>query len=106
MAQIDLAQTASPLAPAAGYDSFFFDNVSTGNPKYIDSNGVVHAMGGLNTWFDVTSYGLKGDGSFDNLAASNTLIQTTAPLESTIYLPAGTYNFSNEIAINNDKRFR
>src|SRR5882762_1062439 len=106
MAQIDLSQTASPLTPSAGYDGFYFDNVGTGNPKYVDSSGVVHSMGCLSTWFDVTAYGLKGDGSFDNLAALNTLIQTTAPLESTLFFPAGTYNFSGEIAINNDKLFR
>lgn len=103
MAQLDLKNTTTPITPSSGYNAFYWD--ANGTPKYRDSSGIDHSMGGLSTWFDVTSYGLKGDDSTDNLAAIIALM-TLAPLESTLFFPAGSYRFSGEIPINFDKRFR
>lgn len=98
-----LSGSSDIVAPASGYNALFWDN--SGTPKYRDANGIDHSMGGLSTWYDVTAYGLKGDDSTDNLAALNTLL-ALAPLESTIFFPAGTFRFSGEIAINFDRRLR
>lgn len=59
-----------------------------------------------NLWYDVTNYGVVGDDSTDNSTALNTLVQTTAPLNATLFFPAGTYRVNAEIAINVDKRLR
>ncbi len=54
--------------------------------------------------YNVKSYGLVGDGVTDNSAALNTLLNTTAPSGSTIYFPAGTYNFGSNTSVT-DKHF-
>ena len=51
--------------------------------------------------YDVTLYGLKGDGSTNNASALNTLLNTTAPTGSTIYFPPGTYNFGALTTVSN-----
>jgi hypothetical protein len=51
--------------------------------------------------YNVKLYGLKGDGSTDDRAALNTLLNTTAPTGSTIYFPPGTYNISSVISVSN-----
>ena len=54
--------------------------------------------------YNVLLYGLKGDGSTDDRAALNTLLNTTAPTGSTIYFPPGTYLISSNILVL-DKQF-
>lgn len=85
--------TASVGTPPVGYDGLFFD--VNGAPKYKDELGVDHSMGGLNGWFDVTSYGvLTTNTAAQNITAINLLLGTTAPNGSTIYFPGGIYLFN------------
>lgn len=51
--------------------------------------------------YNVLLYGLKNDGSTNNQAALNTLLNTTAPTGSTIYFPPGTYNFGSVTTLSN-----
>lgn len=93
MAQIDIATEASPVTPAAGRAAFYFDAAAT--PKYKDSTGAIHSMGGLSGWYDVTSYGVLASNSASaNVTALNLLLATTAPSGSVIYFPPGIYQFN------------
>lgn len=95
MAQDDFKNTASAsvITPASTYTSLFFDDAGT--PKYKDPSGVIHSMGGLSGWYDVTSYGvLPSNTAAANNAAMQTLLGTTAPSGSTVYFPGGIYQFS------------
>lgn len=107
MAQIDLATETAPATPGAGRRAFYFD--TNGIPRYKDTTGATHSMGGLPDVYSVTDFGLVGDDSTDNVTAMNALLVTAAagsPQGATIYFPAGVYRFATEIAIAVDKRFR
>jgi len=54
--------------------------------------------------YNVKLYGLIGNGSTNDRAALNTLLNTTAPTGSTIYFPPGNYYIGSNIAIT-DKQF-
>lgn len=51
--------------------------------------------------YNVRDYGLKGDGSTNDQAALNTLLNTTAATGSTIYFPPGTYNLGAVTTVSN-----
>lgn len=51
--------------------------------------------------YNVRDYGLKGDGSTNDQAALNTLLNTTAGTGSTIYFPPGTYNLGAVTTVSN-----
>lgn len=97
MSRLIQTKGVAPSAPAANKVSYF-TNTTTKRLNYIDDGGVTGQVGGLNSWYDATDYGLKGDDSTDNLAAFNTLY-TLIPANSTIYFPAGTYRFSAELTV-------
>src|SRR5882762_2126009 len=103
MAQIDLAVDAAPATPAAGSRALYFD--SSGAPAYLDTAGRKHLFGSNSQVFDVTNYGLVGDGSTDSVSAWNALY-TLLPVNATVYFPAGTYNCASELAINANKQLR
>ena len=65
-------------------------------PYYFDATGT--------NLYNVKAYGLLGDGSTNDRAALNTLLNTTAPSGSTIFFPAGTYSIASGISIS-DKYF-
>jgi len=103
MAQIDLAVDAAPATPALGRRAFYFD--SNGAPSYLDTASRKHFFASNAAWFDVTNYGLVGDGSTDNVSAWNTLY-SLLPVNATVYFPSGTYNCATELAINANKQIR
>lgn len=55
------------------------------------------------TTYNVLNYGLVGDGSTDDRAALNTLLNTTAPSGSTIYFPrtSASYSLGSGISVAN-----
>lgn len=72
--------------------------------KADDANEVKNSVNTLynNTmgWYNVTSYGLVGDGTTDNSTAFQSIIDS-APLGSVMYFPAGTYMFLSSIFMKN-----
>jgi hypothetical protein len=67
-------------------------------------NSVINAVNSIDE-YNVKLYGLVGDGSTNDRAALNTLMNTTAPSGSTIKFPAGTYLIDTTTISVSGKRF-
>lgn len=95
-------QTAAvTTTPAAGGATIYQDSTAAA-PKYKDSAGNVHPMGGLTGWIDVTTQGiLTTNSGAVNSAALTALVGAsgTAPNGSTIFFPAGTYQFNGAVTV-------
>lgn len=92
---------ANTTTPASGGASIYQDSTS-GSPKFKDSSGNTHALGGLTGWIDVTTAGiLTTNTGAQNSAALTALVGAsgTAANGSTIFFPAGTYQFNGAVTI-------
>jgi hypothetical protein len=87
--------TTNPGTPATN-KLYTWANSVTKRLWYTDDQGNSAQVGGLETWYNVKDYGLKGDDSTDNLSAINTMLSGLAA-GSIIYFPAGTFRFSGAI---------
>ena len=92
--------TTAPSTPSSGKVALYTSS-TTKRLNAIDDTGTIVQVGSMNTVYDVTDWGLVGNGSTDNLSAFNTLF-ASLPVNSTVYFPAGTYNFSAEATLNRD----
>ena len=114
MGYLTFNNTTAPATPASGKVVLYTPssaNIAASTPAkrlcFIDDSGLTDQVGNCpKTWYDVTNYGLKGDGSTDNLAAWNTFFTNVVGVNATIYFPAGTYNFSGELTLNTDEHLQ
>jgi hypothetical protein len=106
MSYLKFNNGAAPSTPASGKMELFV-STTTKRLNYIDDSGKTGQVGGANTIYDVTDYGLVGDGATDNTAAFNTLY-ASLPTGATVYFPAAIsgYNFASELTLNRDVRVR
>lgn len=104
MSYLKFSNGSAPSTPTTGKSELYF-NSSTKRLNYIDDSGKTGQVGANSYSYDVTDYGLVGDGSTDNLAAFNTLY-AALPVNSTLVFPAGTYVFSGEATLNRDIHLR
>jgi hypothetical protein len=112
---------------AAGKVKLFFD--TDGLAKTKDENGVLSTLGGVFSfngrvgnitpqqadyssffqklhWIDVTTVGISpANTAAQNTTAWNTFY-STVPVNSTVYFPAGTYDFSGELTLNRNVQIR
>lgn len=95
-------QTAAvTTTPASGGATIYQDSVSS-SPKFKDSSGNSHALGGLTGWIDVTTAGiLTTNSGAANSAALTALVGAsgTAANGSTIFFPAGVYQFNGAVTV-------
>lgn len=92
---------ANTTTPAAGAATIYQDSGS-GSPKFKDSNGNSHALGGLTGWIDVTTAGiLTTNTGAQNSTALTALVGAsgTAANGSVIFFPAGVYQFNGAVTV-------
>lgn len=87
--------TTNPGAPATSKVRYW-TNSTTKRLNFTDDAGNTGQVGGLEGWFNVKDYGLKGDDSTDNLSAINTMLASLSN-GSVVYFPPGTYRVSGAI---------
>jgi hypothetical protein len=108
LAEFDFTEISpsSIATPASGVLALFANN-TTKRFNYKDDTGKTGQISGVNSWYDVTDYGLIGDGSTDNTAAFNTLY-ASLPIGATVFFPGAIsgYNFASELTLNRDIRVR
>lgn len=92
---------ANTTTPAAGAATIYQDSGS-GSPKFKDSSGNTHALGGLTGWIDVTTAGiLTTNTGAQNSTALTALVGAsgTAANGSVIFFPAGVYQFNGAVTV-------